>query len=270
MIAKYMDFFNLTTKRYLAMAKNLFEQLLTKASEILSGLNTQHDHPMYIEDSSGLSGVAKYLARLEQAAKPKEAAAIATQVTGVEKYLARQQASSPKAVQETPTTGVGKYLARQTSTGSVPPKEPVVIPKTGVGKYLAGIPLSRGGATAAPVAEKEQPQQNKSETKKTSAPAKKTAPSNTAKEAPPATASKTSAPATETAAATSAALTSNVIHFKNVTQCQSRTVKGTQCKNTNHLTKLQRTINKQKYQFSACPQHHNDTFKPYPPILETH
>lgn len=276
------------------MAKNLFEQLLSKAGEIWSGPKTYGDYDIYInedsKDSSGLSGVAKYLAKQEQAAKPKEEP-VAAPVSGVEKYLARQQGSLPKAAQEIPTTGVGKYLARkasagsappqelepvitpktgvgkylagQASAGSAPPKEPVVIPKTGVGKYLAGIPIPRA-TPAAPAPEKIQSQQTKPETKKTSAPAKKTAP---AKEAAPSTVSKTSVPAIETA---SAALAHDVIHFENVTQCQSRTVKGTQCKNTNHLTKLQRTINKQKYQFSACPQHHNDTFKPYPPLLETH
>jgi hypothetical protein len=251
------------------MEKNLLEHFLAKASEIWSGLKPQHDHPMYIQDSSGLSGVEKYLAKLEQAAKLKEAATLPTQVTGVEKYLARQQALSPKAVQEIPATGVGKYLARQTSTGSVPPQQPVVIPKTGVGKYLAGIPLSKEEASPVPVAEKKQPQQNKSEPKKTTTPAKETTPSAAAKGAPSAAISKTSAPATA-AATTSAVPASDVIHFENVTQCQSRTLKGTQCKNTRHLTKLQRTINKQKYQFSACPQHHNDTFKPYPPLLESH
>ncbi|MGZ8239879.1 MAG: hypothetical protein ACXWTK_00005 [Methylobacter sp.] len=253
------------------MEKNLLEHFLAKASEIWSGLKTQHDHPMYTPDSSGLSGVEKYLAKLEQAAKQKEAATLAAQATGVEKYLARQQAFSPKAVQEVPTTGVGKYLARQTLTGSVSPKQPVAIPKTGVGKYLAGIPLTKEGATPTPVpvTEKKQPQQNKFEPKKTTAPAKEPPPSDKIKEVPSAAISKTSAPATA-AATTSVAPAGDVIHFENVTQCQSRTLKGTQCKNTRHLTKLQRTINKQKYQFSACPQHHNDTFKPYPPLLEPH
>lgn len=248
------------------MAKNLFEQLLSKAGEIWSGTQTRDDHDIYIKDSSGLSGVAKYLAKQEQAAQPKEPETTAAHISGVEKYLARQQASSAAAVQEIPKTGVAKYLARQSSAGSVPAAAPVVIPKTGVGKYLAGIPLASATTKpAAPAPEKKQPPQNKPETKKAAAPAKK--PALAVKEAAPVAAGKISAPTAETV--TSAAPVSDVIHFENVTQCQSRTVKGTQCKNTNHLTKLQRTINKQKYQFSACPQHHNDTFKPYPPLLET-
>jgi hypothetical protein len=249
------------------MAKNLFEQLLTKAGEIWSGSRSQDDHQVYIQDSSGLSGVAKYLAKQEQAAKPAEEESKATKVSGVEKYLARQQASSPKTVSEAPTTGVGKYLAKQTSAKIVPP-QPVAIPRTGVGKYLAGVSISNE-TKVAPEPEKKQPLQKKSEKTKTPVPAKKSAPSENLKEAPAITV-KTPKPVPETVTAISAAHTSDVIHFENVTQCQSRTVKGGQCKNTNHLTKLQRTINKQKYQFSACPQHHNDTFKPYPPLLEAH
>jgi len=278
------------------MAKNLFEQLLTKASEIWSGPKTYSDHDIYIKDTSGLSSVAKYLARQEEALKAKAAETMAAQATGVEKYLARQQSSSTETAQHTPSTKVDKYLARKTSGGAVPapketivapatgvgkylsrqaspgaaaptpPKEPVIIPKTGVGKYLAGIAISRE-TIAAPAPEKKQPAQSKPEPKKASA--KKPASVTTAKEV--ATAAATKAPEAVTTETTSAASTAHdVIHFENVTQCQSRTTKGTQCKNTNHLTKLQRTINKQKYQFSACPQHHNDTFKPYPPLLETH
>lgn len=249
------------------MAKNLFEQLLSKAGEIWSGPKTYGDYDMYIKedskDSSGLSGVAKYLAKQEQAAKPKEEEPIAAPISGVDKYLARQQGSLPKATQETPTTGVGKYLARKASAGAapLPPKEPVVIPKTGVGKYLAGIPLSTESKTAAP--EKKQPQQNKPEASKPSAPAKKTATSTIAKQEAPAPASKISEPE----AAAAPAPTSSVIRFENVTQCHASTVKGTQCKNTTNLTKIQRTINKQKYQFCACAQHNNDSFKPYQPLL---
>jgi len=247
------------------MAKNLFEQLLSKAGEIWSGTKTRDDHDIYIKDTSGLSGVAKYLAKQEQAAQPKEPETHAA-LSGVEKYLARQQTSpATAAVQEVPKTGVAKYLAKQ-SSGSVPAAAPapVVIPKTGVGKYLAGIPLASTTTTpAAPAPEKKQPAQ-KPEAKKAAAPAKKPAPAAAVKAAAPAT-DKPAAPAVENPAAPAG----DVIHFENVTQCQSRTVKGTQCKNTNHLTKLQRTINKQKYSFSACPQHHNDTFKPYPPLIET-
>lgn len=255
------------------MAINLFEQLLSKAGEIWSGTKTRDDHDIYIKDASGLSGVAKYLAKQEQAAQPKEPE-IHAALSGVEKYLARKQASPAAAtVQEVPKTGVAKYLAKQ-SSGSVPAATPapVVIPKTGVGKYLAGIPLaSTTTKPAASAPEKKQPPQNKPETKKAAASAKKPAPVNAVEVAAPATAGKISAPVvTEKAETVSVAPAGDVIHFENVTQCQSRTVKGTQCKNTNHLTKLQRTINKQKYQFSACPQHHNDTFKPYPPLLETH
>ncbi len=238
------------------MAKNLFEQLLTKAGEIWSGPKTQDDRHMYIQDSSGLSGVAKYLAKQEQAAQVEQTAA---PVSGVEKYLARQQASSPKAAVETPTTGVGKYLARQSSTTSTPRKEPVVVPKTGVGKYLAGVSIA-DAPKAKPVPEKKQPPAKKAETTKAPAPAKKPTPVKAPTAAP---AAKTPEPATEKPAPAG-----GMIKFENISQCHASTVKGTQCKNTTNLTKIQRTINKKKYQFCTCAQHNNDSFKPYQPLLE--
>ena len=248
------------------MAKNLFDQLLSKASEIWSGTQTRNTQDIYVKDSSGLSGVAKYLAKHEEAANPKESEKTAAGLSGVEKYLAKQQAAAKETIQQTPATGVAKYLARQ-ATGTAAPapaKEPVIIPKTGVGKYLAGMPLAHAATKPAPAStEKKPPVQTKTEAKKAPAAAKKPAPVAAVKEA----AVKTDKPAAEAPAVPAA--TGDVIHFENVTQCQSRTVKGTQCKNTNHLTKLQRTINKKKYTFSACPQHHNDTFKPYPPLLES-
>ncbi len=251
------------------MAKNLFEQLLTKAGEIWSGSKSHGDHQMYIQDSTGLSGVAKYLAKQEQAAKPQEENK-ASQASGVEKYLARQQASSPTPVSAaaTPTTGVGKYLARQTSSATPPPK-PVVVPKTGVGKYLAGVSLA-SESKAASVPEKKQPQPKKAEKSKAPTQAKKPAPATPVSDATPAAASKAPATEAKAAAVTAPAPTSGIIRFENITQCHASTVKGTQCKNTTNLTKIQRTVNKKKYQFCACIQHNNDSFKPYAPLLETH
>jgi hypothetical protein len=137
----------------------------------------------------------------------------------------------------------------------VEPPKPAETPKTGVGRYLAGLP--RNTVEKAPEPEvKKRPLSAvdrylaaSADKKPAPAPAKPAA-------APPA------------AAAKPAATSSSVIHFENVTQCQASTVKGTQCKNTTHLVKMQRTINKQKYQFFVCSQHHNDSFKPYAPLLE--
>ena len=251
------------------MAKNLFEQILSKAGEIWSGSKSQGDHQVYIQDSSGLSGVAKYLAKQEQAAQPEEATT-ATKVSGVEKYLAKQQGSAPKTVSEAPTTGVGKYLAKQSSAKVVPPK-PVIIPKTGVGKYLAGVSIATE-TKAASAPEKKQPPQKKPEKSKAATPIKKSTSVIPASEVPTPAPSKASTPATETAAAVvkaPAPASSGIIRFENITQCHASTVKGTQCKNTTNLTKIQRTVNKKKYQFCACTQHNNDTFKPYAPLLET-
>ena len=57
------------------------------------------------------------------------------------------------------------------------------------------------------------------------------------------------------------------IHLDDGKQCQASTVRGSQCKHTTNLGHIQRTINKQKYQFTVCNQHHNETFKPFAPLL---
>ncbi|MGR9037949.1 MAG: hypothetical protein ACU83O_15415, partial [Gammaproteobacteria bacterium] len=96
------------------MAKNLIEQFLDFAASKLAG-PIAHEN-IYREESTELSGVAKYLARQEMAARAKEeaAAGVAPNATSVDKYLARQaaisakstgSAASPEAVQE-PLTGV--------------------------------------------------------------------------------------------------------------------------------------------------------------------
>ncbi|NOT12081.1 MAG: hypothetical protein HOP23_09670 [Methylococcaceae bacterium] len=247
------------------MAKNLFEQLLNKAGEIWSGPKTYNSHSIYIEESNNLSGVAKYLAKQEQPTKTNEAGSDAP-LSGVEKYLARQKTASPAVATEVPTTGVGKYLARQAAGGSSSAiKEPVVIPKTGVAKYLAGVPLATETKSTP---ETKKAQQAKPDMSKSTAPAKKKSAPAKIKAATPTI--KSSEPASTQVAATKAAPASDIIRFENVTQCQARTVKGTQCKNTSNLAGLQQTINHQKYQFSACQQHNNDSFKPYAPLLVDH
>lgn len=255
------------------MAKNLFEQLLTKANEIWSGPKTHHEHQIYRDDNSGQSGVAKYLAKQEQSAKPI-GDVVSAQATGVEKYLAKKQgsvsSSQTQAKPQVAATGVGKYLAQKATSGTVSTKETAIIPKTGVGKYLAGLPVSK-----APTAQKKQtaPAASKPQATKASTPAKKAAPAITAKAAP-AKAPAPAAPkvATQAPVATASAASSSpstTAAAKSAQQCQASTTKGTQCKNTIHLTKIQRTINKKKYQFSACLQHNNESFKPFAPLLES-
>lgn len=269
------------------MAKNLFEQFLDFAASKLAGPISSEN--IYRDESSELTGVAKYLAKQEGVTQAKTQAAESV-ATGVEKYLARQTAAkaaeapavaAPEAVQE-PLTGVAKYLAGQYKAAAkmvalepvktadpepVSEPEPEPEPTTGVGKYLAG----RYKATVAAPAKPE--------------PAAKPAPEPTSKvakylaEQEKANAGGSAAVASKPAAqpvkaetsvaheADSAKHTSSVIHINDDKRCQAKTSKGTQCKNTANLGHIQRTINKQRYMFSVCSQHHNDSFKPFEPLL---
>jgi hypothetical protein len=268
------------------MAKNLFEQFISFASSKLAGpIAHENIYREEAPESTGQSRVAKYIAQQEMAAKAKEAASVPPTATGVEKYLARQAllsaggasaAPAPETAQEEPLTGVARYLAGQ---GRAP--KPVVMeepapapepePVTGVGRYLAG--QSRAGTHGSEVA-----RQSVAEPKKATQPAAKTAAAQPEKAkvayekaTVPEKAASPSAPASEpSASAAPAKPASSVIHLDDGKQCQASTVKGTQCKHTTNLGHLQRTINKQKYQFTVCSQHHNETFKPFAPLMSAH
>lgn len=245
------------------MAKNLFEQFLSFASSKLAG-PIAHENIYRDEEPSELSSVAKYLARQEQAAKAAEAPTSSAAATGVEKYLARQAQVAPEAASAPaaePATGVAKYLARQgTAPQTAAPKPapaPAPVPTTGVGKYLA----SQGGAGSYKA---EIPKASAAPVKKAEAAKAKAAPVKAAAALKPAAVE----PAKETPEAAKPKPASSVIHLDDGLQCQASTGKGIQCKKTTKLSHIQRTINKQKYQFSVCSQHHNETFKPFPGILE--
>jgi len=251
------------------MAKNLFEELLTKANEIWTGSKPHYDQKVYREEStdSGLSGVAKYLAKQDKALQPVEETSSSKQLTGVEKYLAKQQGvvASISDVSSAPKTSVEKYLARQGGSSAASPApaavkepEPIVVPKTGVGKYLAGVPLS-SGSKAATASTSTQTSKTGSAATKATQPAQKPTP---AKSVVPSESSY------QGEAQKSEDSSSAPSQGKSFAQCHASTSKGTQCKNTTHLTKIQRTVNKKRYQFAACKQHNNDSFKPYQPLLE--
>lgn len=254
------------------MAKNLFEQFLSFASSKLAG-PIAHEN-IYRDEPSEQSSVAKYLAKQEMAAKAKEAAAVAPTASSVEKYLARQaameaQVSTVAESVQGPLTGVAKYLASQGKGPAVavkaPAPAPAPVPKTGVGKYLAGLGTPGSYKYEAPKTAAPAP-------KKAEKPAAKAAAATPAiektvqiKAAEPVIASEM--PVIEAHAVEKPKPASTTIHLDDGKQCQASTVKGTQCKHTTHLGHIQRTINKQKYQFSVCNQHHNETFKPFAPLL---
>lgn len=268
------------------MAKNLFEQFLSFAASKLAG-PVAHENIYREEEPGGLSGVEKYLAKQEAAQKAKEAASMPAAASSVEKYLARQAAAlAAKEVSATPETapealtGVAKYLAGQGKAPKLAAKEsaPAPVPNTRVGRYLAG----------------------QSETVKNPAPAPAPAPTTGVgkylagsfkADVPKASASASKKPAVKAAAAPAKTQPedpfhaapvvqseaqpvekpkppSATLHLDDGKQCQASTTKGTQCKNTTNLSHIQRTINKQKYQFSVCKQHHNEKFKPFAPLLD--
>jgi len=225
------------------MANNLLDRLLD-----ITGLKPTNVSGSTSDD--GLSGVARYLAKKAEAEAEKLAAE--DSLSSVEKYLRRKaeagQSQQAEQADETaapevatkPATGVAKYLASKGAAASKPkaaaakPKKPV----SRVDKYL----------------------QQKTETPKSTKSA--TAPQKTTSKPKP-------APKAETKKAAPATTTSTRIDLSvDATQCQAGTARGGQCKRTKNLVKIQRTINKQKYTFLVCSQHHNDSFKPYKGLID--
>jgi hypothetical protein len=149
----------------LNMAKNLIEQFLDFATSKLTG---PLGDDIYIKEESevntGMTGVARYLAKQEQAAQAAAA------MTGVAKYLARQAqavakpAAAPTAEAETaapesqaPMSRVEKYLASQAVAKPAAPAQEAAAPLSRVAKYLASQAAAAKPAVteaaAAPVAQ---------------------------------------------------------------------------------------------------------------------
>lgn len=242
------------------MAKNLLEQLFAFASDTWSGISDQ---------ASGPTGVARYLERQARAEREAADEEMMARKTGVERYLERM--AEAEVEEEKPElSGVEKYLANQALAEENRPKvvrpkavespaTPVVKKKpviSGVDKYLdkqesnppkAPPSVARRTPASDPTVAKVSVSDKK--------PAKR--PTRIVKKVSPKPVQK----APQKAA--------GIINLsKDSGQCQARTSKGTQCSRTNGLKHIQRTINKQKYQFSACSQHKNDSFKPYQPLIE--
>ena len=228
------------------------------------------------EPKGPLSGVAKYLAREGKAPEPASVAVEEPKapLSGVAKYLARQgKAAGPSQAAsgqpESSLTRVAKYLAgfeeSSSSKAKVADPAPVSAPTTGVGKYLA----NKGGASAL------QYQEPKIMTSardiepdiEEEIVAENTV--NVAEEAitlaEPVSVSLSNAE--ETISPENPKSIESIVILDDGLRCQASTSKGAQCKITNGLSHIQRTINEQTYQFSVCKQHDNDKFQPYPSLL---
>ena len=183
--------------------------------------------------------------------------------TGVEKYLAKQtEEETLNAASGKTATGVDKYLQKQPAankkSGKVKAAKKTSSATSGVAKYLEGQTKGKstaGGTKSASGANK------RSAVKKKPAPAPKRAAKSAATK--PAPAKKAQA----TKVASKAVASGTIDLSKEMTQCQAGTAKGTQCKRTAQLSKIQRTVNKKKYQFTVCSQHDNKSFKPYDNLI---
>jgi hypothetical protein len=285
------------------MATNLLDKLITLAGSKLSGVRDYNDSSVYRSENSELTGVARYLNKFnkskltgvaqylekkQQLAKENEvveASESGAAVSSVDKYLARKKAAvqaepvADVAIEE-PVSGVAKYLAGKGSTtprqptakaAPAPVAETTAVPEvkkilSKVEKYLAKQSQGIKAAELPKVPEVKKilskveqylaKQQTTSEKPKVkAAPAKPKSKVDQYLANHPEKSVKSSKPVKKA----SAKQTSSTSQ-----RCQAATAKGTQCNRTANLSKIQRTINKKKYQFLACSQHKTDTFKPHP------
>ena len=120
------------------MAKNLLDKIISFAGETFSGTRDYSDTSVYRTDASGLTGVAKYLNKINKVDE--------TALTGVARYLQNKQEVAvaneviePEAVAEVaePMSRVDKYLARKGRAVAATSKAEQA-PASGVAKYLKG------------------------------------------------------------------------------------------------------------------------------------
>lgn len=222
--------------------------------------------------AAGLTGVARYLASQhpeEQKDVAQAEAAGTAKSTGVAKYLAKlQQEEQEKAEAEAAAlakmTGVARYLAKLEDQIITAPseKETVAEPAntanlTRVEKYLAKQQTTPSDTTQPKPEAKAAPQaaEVKAPEQKPVVEEQKAQPKQEAEKKPsPAPAAKK---------------TDKIIDLaEDASQCQSTTSKGTQCRRKTNLDALEKTIDNQKYRFLACSQHHSEEFVPFAELLQ--
>lgn len=231
------------------MAKNLLDQILS-----ISGLKGPESnvHKESQEDSSGLSGVEKYLRKRDEAEQKAE-----EELTGVAKYLAQRAKEEESAtVEVAKATGVEKYLARKSSVAKEEITAPAK-PASAVDKYLARQSVTaETGLSERRVTPERRHATTKPAANKASA---------TTKKKPVAKKPAAQPKQVKVGASKSSSGIKNL--SEGATQCQAGTTKGTQCRRETGLTSLERTIDKQKYRFAVCNQHKNQSFKPFSGLM---
>lgn len=101
-----------------------------KKSAVQSEQTDQPETKVFVKDTSGLTGVAKYLAQQEAVLKASqviEEIVVAPVVSGVAKYL--------QAREQQPVSGVAKYMLKK-SIAQRQSKQEADVAQTGVEKYL--------------------------------------------------------------------------------------------------------------------------------------
>ncbi|WP_374089745.1 hypothetical protein [Methylomicrobium lacus] len=148
------------------MAKNLLEQFLDFATSKLAGpIGDDIYRKEEVETNSGLSGVARYLAKQQQAS--------AVALTGVAKYLAKQEqaaaaakpapAAEAEPASKAPMSRVERYLANQAAAKpaaaavQAPAAQEPAAPLSRVEKYLASQAAASKPAVSEPAAAVQQP-----------------------------------------------------------------------------------------------------------------
>lgn len=203
-----------------------------------------------------LSRVARYVAKLEQEAREKAEAEAAnlSNMSGVERYLARLEGKTVAPPSQTPVTNTQEEIK-----------------PTRVERYLSSRiekkPAKTVAAPAKPVAKETKPA-----TKPVEPQAKQPVPAPVSKQAPPAKpaekkVSKPSAPIKKEPEVKTAPTDKIIDLTVNGEQCHATTSMGKRCRRSTGLKVIERTIDGKRYRFYACPQHNNNDFQPSPELL---
>jgi hypothetical protein len=237
------------------MATSFLDKALGAVRGVFSGTASPQNTAAAPTLPGGPTGVERYLQNLASQQQPKAAG-----MTGVEKYLA--QLNLAEAAQAADAkTGVEKYLDQQA-------EEPAVAAEDAP----TAAPAEEPEAASAPEADATVPE-CESAPESEAAPVEEPAPAPVEESAAapveePAGASEEPV-ASEAPEAQEPAQPAGVIDLAaQAKQCQGSTLKGTQCRHTNGLERIKRTINGQEYQFAVCSHHNTAAFKPYPGLLQ--
>jgi len=213
---------------------------------------------------SGLTGTAKYLAKKQQQADKK-----IEKLTGVDKYLAKkQQILQEKARAEakifSEMTGVEKYLFKLNANKKVTSNENIkvvaiekteTIKQSSVEKYLAKQKQTEAIVVTENIKEIEVEAELNEE-------------AVNVPEKIPAVVDEDDFEA-EQEAAVEIEETSEIINLaEGAIQCQAATVRGSQCRRKSNLIVVEKKVAEQRYKFTICRQHDNDTFTPFEGIFK--